>query len=276
MLLCAATTAGPGAAGASRLMPTSAALQCPLAVTRSFLLPPPKMPQLCLLDHKENFAYEHWGGLWLTSYSRQHVQYCTRLLAAVHMGSGCPNIRYHLTACWAHAMLPRPTALHQPLFLLHLFRERKKVFPASPQQMTSWTSAAATTWLFPSATACARAASTVGGMVAACKSGWLCCRCKASHGALQAKCRERGILLCLHCPQMLMLPPSLRRLRTCLCPRLADLPPHLPPHVFCSADANDAAQFAELLTQGELTRRAWEKDVQVMNEGPGGLHLCVV
>ncbi len=39
----------------------------------------------------------------------------------------------------------------------------------------------------------------------------------------------------------------------------------------CSTDANDAAQFAELLTQGELTRRAWEKDVQVMNEGPGGL-----
>jgi phosphomethylpyrimidine synthase len=28
-------------------------------------------------------------------------------------------------------------------------------------------------------------------------------------------------------------------------------------------DANDSAQFAELLTQGELTRRAWEKDVQV-------------
>jgi thiamine biosynthesis protein ThiC len=28
-------------------------------------------------------------------------------------------------------------------------------------------------------------------------------------------------------------------------------------------DANDEAQFAELFTQGELTRRAWEKDVQV-------------
>jgi phosphomethylpyrimidine synthase len=28
-------------------------------------------------------------------------------------------------------------------------------------------------------------------------------------------------------------------------------------------DANDSAQFAELLTQGELTRRAWAKDVQV-------------
>jgi len=34
-------------------------------------------------------------------------------------------------------------------------------------------------------------------------------------------------------------------------------------------DANDEAQFAELKTQGELTRRAWEFDVQVMNEGPG-------
>jgi len=35
------------------------------------------------------------------------------------------------------------------------------------------------------------------------------------------------------------------------------------------ADANDQAQFAELSTQGELTRIAWEYDVQVMNEGPG-------
>ena len=34
-------------------------------------------------------------------------------------------------------------------------------------------------------------------------------------------------------------------------------------------DANDEAQFAELYTQGELTTRAWAKDVQVMNEGPG-------
>ena len=32
-------------------------------------------------------------------------------------------------------------------------------------------------------------------------------------------------------------------------------------------DANDAAQFAELQAQGELTRRAWARDVQVMNEG---------
>ncbi|CAM6104521.1 unnamed protein product [Calypogeia fissa] len=38
-------------------------------------------------------------------------------------------------------------------------------------------------------------------------------------------------------------------------------------------DANDMAQFCELATQGELTRRAWEKDVQVMNEGPGHIPL---
>jgi len=35
------------------------------------------------------------------------------------------------------------------------------------------------------------------------------------------------------------------------------------------ADANDRAQLAELETQGELTKRAWAFDVQVMNEGPG-------
>jgi phosphomethylpyrimidine synthase len=34
-------------------------------------------------------------------------------------------------------------------------------------------------------------------------------------------------------------------------------------------DANDEAQFAELYTLGELTKRAWEQDVQVMIEGPG-------
>lgn len=38
-------------------------------------------------------------------------------------------------------------------------------------------------------------------------------------------------------------------------------------------DANDLAQFSELAVQGELTRRAWEKDVQVMNEGPGHVPL---
>ena len=35
------------------------------------------------------------------------------------------------------------------------------------------------------------------------------------------------------------------------------------------ADANDAAQFAELETLGELTKRAWERGCQVMIEGPG-------
>lgn len=34
-------------------------------------------------------------------------------------------------------------------------------------------------------------------------------------------------------------------------------------------DANDEAQFAELYTLGELTKRAWGQDVQVMIEGPG-------
>jgi phosphomethylpyrimidine synthase len=37
----------------------------------------------------------------------------------------------------------------------------------------------------------------------------------------------------------------------------------------CLADASDAAQFAELKVLGELTLKAWEKDVQVMVEGPG-------
>ena len=37
----------------------------------------------------------------------------------------------------------------------------------------------------------------------------------------------------------------------------------------CLADASDAAQFAELKVLGELTRKAWEADVQVMIEGPG-------
>src|SRR2546426_11552285 len=39
------------------------------------------------------------------------------------------------------------------------------------------------------------------------------------------------------------------------------------------ADASDEAQFAELKTLGELTRRAWEYDVQVMVEGPGHIPL---
>ncbi len=39
------------------------------------------------------------------------------------------------------------------------------------------------------------------------------------------------------------------------------------------ADANDEAQFFELGVQGELTKRAWEYDIQVMNEGPGHVPL---
>ncbi len=38
-------------------------------------------------------------------------------------------------------------------------------------------------------------------------------------------------------------------------------------------DASDEAQFAELKVLGELTKRAWEKDVQVMIEGPGHIPL---
>ena len=41
----------------------------------------------------------------------------------------------------------------------------------------------------------------------------------------------------------------------------------------CIADANDEAQFAELETLGELTKVAWEHDVQVMIEGPGHVPL---
>ncbi|PYR92975.1 MAG: phosphomethylpyrimidine synthase ThiC [Acidobacteria bacterium] len=42
------------------------------------------------------------------------------------------------------------------------------------------------------------------------------------------------------------------------------------------ADANDEAQFAELKTQGDLTRIAWEYDVQVMNEGPGHVPMHLI
>ena len=42
------------------------------------------------------------------------------------------------------------------------------------------------------------------------------------------------------------------------------------------ADANDEAQFGELKTQGELTRIAWEYDVQVMNEGPGHVPMHLI
>ena len=41
----------------------------------------------------------------------------------------------------------------------------------------------------------------------------------------------------------------------------------------CLADASDAAQFAELKTLGELTRKAWDYDVQVMIEGPGHIPM---
>jgi phosphomethylpyrimidine synthase len=41
----------------------------------------------------------------------------------------------------------------------------------------------------------------------------------------------------------------------------------------CIADASDEAQFAELATLGELTKKAWEHDVQVMIEGPGHVPL---
>jgi phosphomethylpyrimidine synthase len=43
-----------------------------------------------------------------------------------------------------------------------------------------------------------------------------------------------------------------------------------------TADANDAAQFAELDTLAELTRRAWDYDVQVMVEGPGHIPFHLV
>jgi phosphomethylpyrimidine synthase len=42
------------------------------------------------------------------------------------------------------------------------------------------------------------------------------------------------------------------------------------------ADANDAAQFAELDTLGELTLKAWEHDVQVMIEGPGHVPMHLI
>jgi len=42
------------------------------------------------------------------------------------------------------------------------------------------------------------------------------------------------------------------------------------------ADANDDAQFAELRTQGELTKIAWDYDVQVMNEGPGHVPMHLI
>ena len=42
------------------------------------------------------------------------------------------------------------------------------------------------------------------------------------------------------------------------------------------ADANDDAQFSELKTLGELTKKAWEHDVQVMIEGPGHIPMHLI
>src|ERR1700730_2607997 len=44
----------------------------------------------------------------------------------------------------------------------------------------------------------------------------------------------------------------------------------------CLADANDAAQFAELKTLGELTLKAWKHNCQVMIEGPGHIPMHLV
>jgi phosphomethylpyrimidine synthase len=44
----------------------------------------------------------------------------------------------------------------------------------------------------------------------------------------------------------------------------------------CLADANDAAQFAELKTLGDLTLKAWEHGCQVMVEGPGHIPMHLV
>jgi phosphomethylpyrimidine synthase len=44
----------------------------------------------------------------------------------------------------------------------------------------------------------------------------------------------------------------------------------------CIADANDEAQFGELKTLGELTKIAWEHDVQVMIEGPGHVPMHLI
>lgn len=44
----------------------------------------------------------------------------------------------------------------------------------------------------------------------------------------------------------------------------------------CTHDATDAAQIEELITLGELTRRAWERNVQVMIEGPGHMVLTEI
>jgi len=42
------------------------------------------------------------------------------------------------------------------------------------------------------------------------------------------------------------------------------------------ADANDAAQFAELETLGQLTKKAWQRDCQVIIEGPGHIPMHLI
>ncbi len=42
------------------------------------------------------------------------------------------------------------------------------------------------------------------------------------------------------------------------------------------SDANDEAQYGELMVQGDLTKRAWAQDVQVMNEGPGHVPMHMI
>jgi len=44
----------------------------------------------------------------------------------------------------------------------------------------------------------------------------------------------------------------------------------------CIADANDEAQFGELRTLGELTKKAWAHDIQVMIEGPGHVPMNLI
>ncbi|HET9342758.1 MAG TPA: phosphomethylpyrimidine synthase ThiC [Candidatus Eremiobacteraceae bacterium] len=44
----------------------------------------------------------------------------------------------------------------------------------------------------------------------------------------------------------------------------------------CTADANDAAQFGELDTLGQLTKIAWRHDVQTMIEGPGHVQMHLI
>ena len=44
----------------------------------------------------------------------------------------------------------------------------------------------------------------------------------------------------------------------------------------CLADAGDVCQIEELVRLGELTKRAWERDVQVMVEGPGHMSLDMI